>query len=466
MTTLKFNWLDQKKSTLLLSVYLVIIVVLGIFNLPKIVQAFDRGSFMMYVYIGMIILVLIGIFFVKSKCLEKISVVIDESYIKTVVKGQSIKILHSSVLMIKREKLNSGEAVLSVFIVGSTVSALRLETIDVEQVELFIDELRKYHNYSTADKQGSLGQTWVEYINNDAIQSSANISMLDIVRSKEGNLRRTLFMSLGIAFVVLNLVVFVPFIINPFNTYAPKEGKMYYGDKELAGVIPDSCKILSTSVLKDSIHVYYKGEVLEWADHPSFNYLEGEFYSDKNGIYYESKGKITKDKLVPIEGDYDKATFRTLGSGMLYKDINKLYYFETNLLNSSSPLIEIDVEGIDIASFELLDSKWAKDKHQVYFLVWEEVRPCLEIDVTSFEVVDNVTAKDKNYVYYLTKNLDSDNVRATHKDGYAILEDADAPTFKKIEYNLYQDKNTEWSISTAREKKRRDNTVIIDRDDI
>ena len=163
---------------------------------------------------------------------------------------------------------------------------------------------------------------------------------------------------------------------------------------------------------------------------------------------------------MPLKGDYDIATFHQIANSY-YRDKNSLYHLEINMLDGSKePLRKVVVPGLDIATFETVDSYyWYKDANRVYFSTWDELRPCEEIDRNTFEVLSLEVSKDKNHVYYLTRNLKSEDKKATQKDNYAILEGAHAPSFYKIDNKNYADKNTEWTIRQEGEK-------VYSRDDI
>jgi len=232
--------------------------------------------------------------------------------------------------------------------------------------------------------------------------------------------------------------------------YEEKDGRIYYGNKELVGVKLEETQIMNYTVLKDSSHIYYKGEILEWADRATFEHLKGPFYADKNGIYYETSKLYLPNKIVPLEGDYDRKTFHSLGySSYYYKDKNNLYRMNIEIISmDDNPLKKVEVPGLDMETFECSDNfYWYTDKNNVYFSTWDKLKLCSEIDRATFEVLSLEVVKDKNNVYYLTRDLRSSSKDATRHDDYAVLEGADAPSFCMTGRDNYVDKNRSWEIT-------------------
>jgi len=258
--------------------------------------------------------------------------------------------------------------------------------------------------------------------------------------------RKSILIIVAVGVAVMALL-FIPFIINPDRSYEEKDGKMYFGDKELVGVNPREVRMIYYHIIKDSSHIYYKDQILEWADRETFRMMQPPFFMDKNGIYYETNSLLSKKEMKPLEGDYDKPTFRPVSasSSTFFKDKNRVYKIDI-WSGSKAPLSVVDIPEIDVATFEKDgNSYWYKDKNYIYFGIFD-VKLCKEIDKETFETLSLQVAKDKNHVYYLTRGLKSEGKKATDYDNYAILNDADAPTFFMIDERNYQDKNTTWSI--------------------
>jgi hypothetical protein len=245
--------------------------------------------------------------------------------------------------------------------------------------------------------------------------------------------------------VAITALLFVPFLINSDSSYEEKDGKMYFGNKELSGVNPDEVRMIDYYIIKDSSHIYYKDQILEWADRETFRIMRPPFFIDKNGIYYETHSLFSKREIKPLEGDYDKPTFHSVSNSTFFKDKNRVYQIDIRNV-SQAPLSVVNIPEIDVATFEMEgNSYWYADKNHVYFGIFD-LKLCKEIDKQSFETLSFQVAKDKNHVYYLTRNLKSDDKKATDYDNYTILTDADAPSFVMIDELNYTDKNTTWTI--------------------
>lgn len=298
---------------------------------------------------------------------------------------------------------------------------------------------------------------WNEYLNEDLLQINTD-TLARINTQPKRTARKGTFIILAVLGLLIAVSI-IPFFVNPKAFYEFENDKVLFGNKVIEGVNPKEARTLSYTILKDSSHIYYKGEILDWADRATFTCLREPFYYDKNGVYYETSNLYSKNKIVPIEGEYDTATFESVGryGSHYFKDKNHLYTLTVNMMDGDkSPLEKIEVPGLDVASFKKLDhSYWFVDKNKVYFSTWKQLRPCNKIDRATFETLSWSVAKDKNHVYYLTRELSTENKKATEKDDYAILDGADAPTFRRINDKKYEDKNQIWTITTDGEKVNR-----------
>jgi hypothetical protein len=115
-------------------------------------------------------------------------------------------------------------------------------------------------------------------------------------------------------------------------------------------------------------------------------------------------------------------------------------------VHDKAPLKALEISGLDAPTFEMAGSSyWYADKNRVYVGLWSIV-PSAEIDRNSIEVLSLQVVKDKNHVYYFTREFKTEEHEANKKDSYAILEGADAPSFRRIDDRNYEDKNTTWTI--------------------
>lgn len=444
MNTVKFKIVDRKRYLVVFISIMIIALVVLFFNFITVTHAIDEGGVMRYVYIGAIFGVLAFVIQLKKLFTKELNFDVDELGI-AIREGREKRIIaHQNIVMVKRIQA-AGSELVHIYVVGKSVPELNFESNDKTGINTLLARLEQYQSYMSADRQGGLGERWTEYINQNMVQN--NKGSINEARKQEGTSKKIVLIVLGVTFVVLVGFTIVPLLLEDNRGYEVRDDKVYYGDKLLEGVVPDSYRRLGADVIIDSTHVYYLGDVQTWADRTTFKILDDKLYTDKDGVYYVVDNWFSQNEIKPIEGDYDKATFKVLGNGSLYKDKNNLYHIKLRMIDNANPLEVLKIENLDIATIEQLNPYWAKDKGQVYFVTWENLRPCAEMDAGSFEVIDNKVAKDKNNVYYLTKDLGSDHVNATKKEDYAILDDADAPTFVRIKHNSYEDKNTTWTIS-------------------
>ncbi|MDR2882275.1 MAG: DKNYY domain-containing protein [Alistipes sp.] len=211
----------------------------------------------------------------------------------------------------------------------------------------------------------------------------------------------------------------------------------------------DSFEWLGASIVKDSTRVYFHGQPVAWADAPTFEQIGPTFFRDRNGLYRETTSIFTENQLVPLTGDFDSETLTGVDHAF-YKDKNRVYHFDFNFIAGGDPLEPVDVEGIDPATFEAVDEVpnvvWYRDAKWIYFGGWHDFRRAEEIDRDTFEVLSRQVAKDKNNVYHLTRGLRSEGERATERDDYAVLKGAHAPSFRMIDQQTFEDRNTAWTI--------------------
>lgn len=280
-----------------------------------------------------------------------------------------------------------------------------------------------------------------------AIQSG----LLPAIEKKQSQKKRKgLLIGFGV-FALLIFLLILPFFINKKAFYDERDGKVYFGSKELAGVKESEFTNMGYNVAKDCTHIFFRGEVVDFVDRKTFRSVGANmFYADKNGLYYESNEMYSKNKLKSLEGDYDRATFHQLGYSNYYKDNKNVF---TISIFGKDPLKKIDIPNLDLASFEELNHMWYADKNSIYFASYDNIKRSTEIDRASFEVLTGRVAKDKNNVYYLTFELKSDDKKSSDKmDEYAILKNADAPTFIRMTDEEFRDKNTTWTIGKVGEK--------------
>jgi len=99
---------------------------------------------------------------------------------------------------------------------------------------------------------------------------------------------------------------------------------------------------------------------------------------------------------------------------------NKIYYASSaGSFSGGTELVDVD-----IATFELIEYDYAKDKNRVYFK-----QSPIDVDVATF-YVDNNVPKDKSHVYYIDMSRDKEPLAS-------IIEVADPANYQEIEGHSY-----------------------------
>ena len=449
MTTFELKSSNKKAfATILISMGIVVFIT-SISFLPWIISN-DHGT---VAVISVLVILIFMAAFLRKMLAKKYTIQISDTLLEIRKDGKVIASAPvESIVMLKlRPTANSNE--FAIYTSAKQSELIQFDAVgQLEVIQNIISELEQYGEYVVNDQSTKMGDKWTEYINKNAVKRNAK-SYKTVESSIKANNKKTTFVIVSVVLVILFFTI-LPFFINPEAFYERKGDKIFYGSKEVVGVNVNEAEQLGYKVIKDSSYVYYKGEILEWADRATFELIREPFYMDKNGVYYETSGLYSKHKIVPLKGEYDIATFRKIAE-FYYKDKNNLYHLDIDILaGNKEPLRKVVVSGLDIETFEYIEHShyWYKDKNKVYFSTWDELKPCDEIDRNTFEVLSFEVSKDKNHVYYLTRNLKTDDKKATKKDNYAILKGAHAPSFYKIDNKNYADENTEWSIRAEGEE--------------
>lgn len=242
-------------------------------------------------------------------------------------------------------------------------------------------------------------------------------------------------------------ILFILFVImkNDAKKYEIKNNIVYFDNQPIPNFKANEFRDLYYSGLAiDSSYVYQNGERTQ-LDRKTFKELGGGVYADKNGIYKQDISFWNDNTLKPLEGNYDKATFKQLESGILYKDKNHLY--KLNYL-AGADLQILDIEGMDLATIQSVGIYFLKDKNNVYNFSYQNSTIKLDkrFDAKTFVEINYYIVKDKNNVYYNSQNIRYKDQYATKEVTYKLLEEADAATFEMIDFTNFKDKNTTWTI--------------------
>ena len=217
----------------------------------------------------------------------------------------------------------------------------------------------------------------------------------------------------------------------------------------LVGADLSSFHVFDLFFAKDKHNVYRGSKIFEWVDLVTFTTSEW-FGHDKNAVYYtdgQKMGIISDPASFEVLTPKSWKGWRNI-CGYL-KDKNNVYVFGDNgahkILNGADAdsferldpyygkdqisvyLCANKINNADPATFIVQDgwwAKWAKDKNSVYDF-WGKPVDIQDLDITSFEFVWSEYAKDKNNVYCtIYTYIDST---------YRIIPWADPQTFQDLE---------------------------------
>ncbi|NDV65844.1 DKNYY domain-containing protein [Bacteroides sp. 224] len=404
-----------------------------------------------YIALGATLAIVFIVFTICKKIATRTyTVEVDENNLMVAKEGNVARSIHLNQITKLAFRTHAQGCVLTVEASGFEFAKFDVGPKQAQQIQDLIAEFQQYNHYNAVEGKDDRG-VWTNYINPNAVNSTP-ASLGEIYRNQAGNKRKTKWIAIGI-FLVVMAVMIAPFFINPKAFYDSKDGKVYFGSKELIGVDPKKATTLSYHVLKDSTHIYYKDQILEWADYATFQCPREPFYMDKNGVYFETNNFYTPNKIKPLDGDYDAATFQSVDryASTLFKDKNYLYEIDAF---AQPPLKKLSFPDLDVTSFQSLENNyWYADKNHVYFTGEGTLKQCREIDRESFKILSLEVVKDKNQVYFISYRLKSDHGAEAEHKGYKVLEGADAPSFVKVDDKKYVDKNTIWTISSEEDKK-------------
>ena len=179
------------------------------------------------------------------------------------------------------------------------------------------------------------------------------------------------------------------------DTYWFNQNQVLYDDRILIGANPDNFDSFDEytewtySISKEQFSVFKYGKRLPAVDKESFIPLSSYLAKDSNHIFK------TDEIILP---DADAQSFELFEDHSFGKDKNHIYYLETK-----EPFA---IQGVDPASFEILDRGYLKDINHVYRIIqYEDIEKLEQADVASFEATpydeaSQSEARDKNHYYY------------------------------------------------------------------
>lgn len=187
-----------------------------------------------------------------------------------------------------------------------------------------------------------------------------------------------------------------------------------YAERKPEGYDPSTYKRLNKTYALDVNHAYYRCEILEGADPSTFKALSDDYATDMHHVWFDGK---------MIEGA-EPATF-VVPDGDISDLADALAHDAHDYYMGDQPLHVANMGG-----FRLIDSNWALDSLQVYYLGIDgnAYNKSVSVgDYRTFKVLNEFYAVDAKCVYY--KNN--------------IVEGADPASFVvlKEEYHYGKDKH-------------------------
>ncbi|GHV00929.1 hypothetical protein FACS1894159_07840 [Bacteroidia bacterium] len=222
-------------------------------------------------------------------------------------------------------------------------------------------------------------------------------------------------------------------------------GVVTFRGRPVEGAVAKEFRNLTYLTAKDSSHVYFRGKVQPGLDARTIRSLNSFLLADRGGIYREPSFPVFSSGLKRLEG-VDYTSFRALGNS-LFADREHVFYLD---VFASNPVVAVSEEPRpDPATTVEVGVYFFKDSRRVYFMPTGGARPryCSEIDAPSFEQVSWQVYKDGERVYFVTFGLTQEG--GNQQAGYDVLRGADAPTFHMVDHNVFEDKNTAWTIEKS-----------------
>ncbi len=131
------------------------------------------------------------------------------------------------------------------------------------------------------------------------------------------------------------------------------------------------CILLTENFIKDKNKVYYEKTLIKNADAESFEVINNWFQKDKNRLFHLTVPLKLNPNTVKIE--------------------EQIYAFDEHSVYFS----EQKIEGVDMASFQVLNANFSKDKFHAYYM---EIA-LKEVDAPSFKIMGSSVFQDKNNIY-------------------------------------------------------------------
>ncbi len=196
--------------------------------------------------------------------------------------------------------------------------------------------------------------------------------------------------------IILDSVDLKTFKILWWEGYAKDKNHVYFDGNRINNANSDTFETLKVlGYSKDKNNYYYHGIILNNIDYNTFEVFNRTTAKDKNHVYYSNDPELDYNIWKPVLAEADPETFEMI-TKIIYKDKNNLYFGD-----------EL-IEWVDVNTFEILKNDFHKymykDKNNIYFIPLQlgaEFTKIEDADIESFIVLNTSYAKDKNNCFYL-----------------------------------------------------------------
>ncbi|WMJ71947.1 DKNYY domain-containing protein [Cytophagaceae bacterium ABcell3] len=174
------------------------------------------------------------------------------------------------------------------------------------------------------------------------------------------------------------------------TAYYSKDGKNVYGGTiKIPGADPSTFERIESkgsNYWRDKNQAYTRWHVIPGADGATFEYIGEGYARDAKHVYYQKR---------VLEGA-DPKIFQTIGDfiGRDHKRVYVMSYPANNI---------IDLQNFQLVKFNESEELFGKDSSHIYAISYNRENPLLPFpnaDLKSFEVLESKYAKDDNQVYY------------------------------------------------------------------
>lgn len=215
------------------------------------------------------------------------------------------------------------------------------------------------------------------------------------------------------------------FASGSFSKYVIDDKNVWYGDEAMPLVDIETFSVIADDFAKDKNHVYFASEIIEWANPIGFEVLGHMISKDKEHVWYGSGLLQNRDpstfKLIdyifPHEYTKDKEHVWYNREGILWADPqtfellrlgNKdelIYSKDKNHVYQYWKKIDIDIKTFKVVEWQTDKIRFLRDQYGIYCFenlkTGEYYKLQLNwIDLNTFELLNKEYSKDDKHVYF------------------------------------------------------------------